>query len=391
MVGKKIKIAHIVSTFPPYRGGMGNVAFQLADGLSHLKHEITIFTPKRSLSDKSIQSYFKIIKLKPQFRFGNSAIIFQLIYLLFRYKLVHLHYPFLGASTAIILSKLVMGKKQKFILHYHMDLVGRSWKSVVYKIYNKIFLPLLVKFADKILLTSEDYLKNSLLNKYYIKKKEKFDILPNGVNIKYFSPQPKDLQLIHKYQLDKKKIILFVGALDSAHYFKGVNYLIKAFENLNRDDVKLIIVGEGDLKKAYQEMATSFGLQNNVVFTGYIPDEELVRYYNLCDIFVLPSIDKSEAFGMVLLEAMSCSKPVIATDLAGVRKVVTQKVNGLLVKPKNAQQLTNKINLLLDNPQSGKLYGKNGRKAVEEKYSWENITKQLIKIYNLKNEVLPDK
>ena len=383
MVAKELKIAQVVCSFPPYRGGMGNVAFNLADCLSQLKQEVIVFSPKLSSLDHDIKSYFRIYKLAPQFKYGNSAVVLQLCYLLLKYDIVHLHYPFLGASLATLFSKILKGKRQKLVVHYHMDLVGRDWKSLVYRLYNSIFLPLLARFADRILVTSQDYLKTSLIYKYYLKYQNKFFILPNGVDLDYFRPKPRDTGLVNKYGLAGKKGILFVGALDSAHYFKGVNYLLKAFETIVSDNLRLIIVGAGNLLKTYKDMAVSFGLEKSVIFTGYIPDADLASYYNLADVFVLPSIDKSEAFGMVLLEAMACAKPVIASDLSGVREVVRKRVNGLLVKPKNSQQLSEQLDYLLKHPKIGLQFGLNGRRIVEESYAWKNITEQLLKIYRL--------
>ncbi|OGY89715.1 MAG: hypothetical protein A2927_00160 [Candidatus Komeilibacteria bacterium RIFCSPLOWO2_01_FULL_45_10] len=381
MVEENQKIAQVVSTFPPYRGGMGNVAYHLADQLSRRTFEVEVFTPRYSLREHSFNSHFKIHKLNPQFKYGNAAIVLQLAGYLLKFDVIHLHYPFLGASTAVLLAKLIKRKKLKFILHYHMDLVGRDWKSWVYKSYNWFFLKNLVRAADQIIVSSQDYLKNSLLNRFYGRYENKFRILPNGVDTDYFHPQNKDNYLVSKYRLNGKKVILFVGALDSAHYFKGVNYLIKAVEFLNRDDYRLIIVGDGDLKPVYENMVESSALSERVVFTGYVPDEELIKYYNLADIFILPSIDQSEAFGMVLLEAMACAKPVIATDLAGVREVVEKKINGLLVKPKNPELLAKLINELLNNPALCQEYGQNGRAKVEKFYGWDIVTENLLKIY----------
>ncbi|HLD27880.1 MAG TPA: glycosyltransferase family 4 protein [Patescibacteria group bacterium] len=378
---KRLKIAQIVSTFPPYRGGMGNVAYHLTDSLSRLGYEVVVFTPKTKLSDVNMQSYFKIHKLLPQFKFGNSAIVLQLAYHLLKFDLVHLHYPFLGASLGVILAKLIRGKKIKFILHYHMDLVGQDWRSFVYKFYNWIFLSSLIKFSDYVITTSADYLKMSLLGKYYFKNEDKFEIIPNGVDLDYFKPRHKDSLLMTRYKLHDKKVILFVGGLDSAHYFKGVNYLLKAFERLKREDVKLIIVGEGNLKSVYEDMVDSSGLNHQVIFIGYVPDQELVKYYNLCDLLVLPSIDKSEAFGMVLLEAMACGKAVLASSLPGVRQVVEVNVNGRLFKPKDADNLASHLNRLLDDKNDLVNFGANGRKIVEKDYSWKTITETLLKIY----------
>ena len=378
-----MKIAQVVSTFPPYRGGMGNVAYYIAEQLSIAGNDVTVFTPKYGFNDSDLQSFFKVFKLSPQFRFGNSAIVLQLAYhLVFKkFEIVHLHYPFMGASLAVIAAKLLRGRKLKLVVHYHMDLVGQGWRKAIYNAYSCFNLRWIVKLADVILTTSADYLKHSNVYGYYPKYQNKFITLPNGVDVEKFKPQGKSFSLTDKYGLKDKKVILFVGALDSSHYFKGVNYLIKAAQMLKRDDFKLIIVGEGDLRPVYEDMVDSFNLNGQVIFTGYIPDESLVKYYNLADIFVLPSVDQSEAFGMVLLEAMSCAKPVIASDLPGVREVVTKNVNGYLFKPKQVEQLVARLNNMLNNPQECVNYGLAGRQKVEVNYSWVKIVRQLENIY----------
>jgi len=376
-----MKIAQVVSTFPPYHGGMGNVAYQIADKLSSLKYNVTVFTPRRGVFDRDLVSYFKIDKLATAFRYGNAAEVFQLFWRLWRYQIIHFHFPFIGACLAIVLLKFFKGKKNKLILHYHMDLVGRGWRSCIFKIYNLLFLPILVKQADKIIVTSRDYLTESLLAKYQQRYGYKIAEIPNGVDTDFFKPSFSNGNLKNKYGLMNKKVVLFVGGLDSAHYFKGVNYLLKAVQLLDRDDLKLILVGDGDLKQVYIDLAESFGIYDKVIFAGYIPDGELIKYYNLCDFFVLPSIDKSEAFGMVLLEAMACGKPVIATNLPGVRQVVNKKMDGRLARPKDAEHLAEQMKYFLDHPQEIIEYGKAGRQKVLEKYGWSIIVKKIIDLY----------
>lgn len=376
-----MKIAQVVSTFPPYHGGMGNVAYQIADKLSNLKYDVTVFTPRRGSFDHSLVSYFRISKLVPIFRYGNAAEVFQLVWRAWGYHVIHLHYPFIGACSGIILLKFLRQRKIKLILHYHMDLVGQGWKSYIFKLYNKIFLPILVKKSNKIIVTSRDYLAESLLAKYQTKYGYKIVEVPNGVDIDFFRPNLPDNILKERFDLKSKKIVLFVGGLDSAHYFKGVNYLLKAVQLLNRKDVKLILVGDGDLKQVYIDLAQSFDIHDQVIFTGYVPDGELIKYYNLCDFFILPSIDKSEAFGMVLLEAMACGKPVIATNLPGVRQVVSEKIDGRIVRPKDAENLAEQIKYFLDNPRQIIKYGNAGRIKVLGKYSWSIIVQKIIELY----------
>ena len=376
-----MKIAQIVSTFPPYHGGMGNVAYQIADKLSSLKYEVTVFTPRRSYFEKNLISFFNVNRMVSVFRYGNSAVVLQLFWKLWKFEIIHLHYPFIGACSPIILLKLIKGKKIKFIFHYHMDLVGQGWKSLFYKFYNLLYLSLMIKLADKIIVTSFDYLKESLLAKYQHKYYKKIVEIPNGVDTTFFKPLPKDISLEYKYDLTNKKVVLFVGGLDSSHYFKGVNYLLKAIHLLKRKDIVLILVGDGDLKEVYSDLAESFNINDQVIFTGYVPDQELIKYYNLCDVFILPSIDKSEAFGMVLIEAMACGKPVIASDLPGVRQVINKGVDGRLTRAKDAEHLAEQILYFLNHLPEIEEYGQAGRKKVVTKYSWQIIVKQLIKLY----------
>jgi len=379
-----MRIAIITPTFPSYAGGIGKVAAFNARELKKLGHQVTVFTPdyepvKEEFTDLEIK------RIKPLFKYGNAAFIPALGKMLKGFDIIHLHYPFFGAAEIIWLhnSKFKI-QNSKLILHYHMDVVGRGWLKLIFKFHNQFILPKIVKAADKIIFTSLDYSKNSNLAKWLKNQPSKFVAIPNGVDSQNFLPQLKSQTLLEKYQINPSdKIILFVGGLDQAHYFKGIEYLLQAVSRLRQTAYfwKLIIVGEGDLKNYYSDYANQLGLDNEVIFSGYAPDEDLPNYYNLADVCVLPSIDKSEAFGLALIEAMACGKPVVATDLAGVRSVVEDGVNGLLTQPKNAADLAAKINYLLINPEIAQEFGHNGRKKVEEEYEWGRIGRKLDELY----------
>jgi glycosyltransferase involved in cell wall biosynthesis len=122
------------------------------------------------------------------------------------------------------------------------------------------------------------------------------------------------------------------------------------------------------------------GLGKNVIFLGQKNQDEVARYCNRASIFILPSID-IEGFGVVLLEAMACKIPVIATDIVGVAREVKQNNCGIIVKPKDSQALAEAIIKLLKNPKLAKKMGENGRILVEEKWGWEKIAKRVEKIY----------
>ena len=197
-----------------------------------------------------------------------------------------------------------------------------------------------------------------------------------------FVPEPKDKELLARYGLKvEDKVVLFAGGLDSAHYFKGVKYLIKAVSLAADKNVKALIVGGGDLLPEYQNLAREYKLESRVKFTGYVPADTIVQHYNLGDVFILPSINNSEAFGIVLIEAMACGKPVIATNLKGVRSVVDTGVNGMLVEPKNSRDIANKIDIIFGNPETYSRFSRNCLETVARKYRWTTISENLEKVY----------
>ncbi len=371
-----MKIAEVTSTFPPYKGGIGNVAYYNSWSLAALGHEVTVFTPLYKKFSQTEELPFKVMRLYPWFKYGNAGILPQLWWHLPKYDVIHLHYPFFGgAETIYFLDKF---KDLKLVVTYHMDVVGTGLLAKFFGWHTQHVLPKILDRADKIIVTSYDYARQSSLKERLQVEPEKFVEIPCGVNHLLFKRRLPDKELMQRYDLYDKKVILFVGALDKAHYFKGVNILIQAMSKLsNNNDIRLVIAGGGDLKESYQSLVNSLGLSKKVIFAGFVSDSDLPRFYNLADIFVLPSIDRSEAFGIVLLEAMATNVPVIASDLPGVRSVVDKKQNGLLVKPGNVDNLVLMLKYLLDNPRVAKAYGNAGREKVIAKYTWEKIGYQL--------------
>lgn len=379
-----MKIAIVTPTFPPYAGGIGNVALFNARELAKLGYQVTVFTPFYQ-AVKEEATDIKIVRIKPLIKHGNAAYVPALSWLLKGYDIIHLHYPFFGGAEVIWWHQRKFKKqKAKIILHYHMDVVGTGVIKWLFKFHKTFLLSRIVKMADKIILTSTDYGKNSNLARWLEKNPAKFIEVPNGVDTQNFSPRPKDQEILKKHEIDiNEKVVLFVGGLDKAHYFKGVEYLIEAMSRLRLSpyEWKLVIVGEGDLKQQYIDLVNQLKMHLRTIFTGYVPNEDLPKYYNLADVVVLPSVDKSEAFGLTLVEAMSCGKPVVASNLAGVRSVITEDMDGLLVEPKNANDLATKINRLLADQELCLDFGKAGRRKVLLKYDWKMIGRKLDELY----------
>ena len=200
-----------------------------------------------------------------------------------------------------------------------------------------------------------------------------YQVIPNGIDIDHFAAAVSPI-----YELKDGKInILFVGRLERR---KGLKYLIEAFLKLKWEcpNIRLIIVGPGDLDK---ENRYILGASNSedIVIVGRVSYEELPRYYASSDIFCSPATG-SESFGIVLLEAMASSKPVVASDILGYRDVIKDSQQGLLFANKDCDSLVGALKSIIDNPDLGARMGVFGRKTVES-YRWSSIAKQVEGYY----------
>jgi len=208
----------------------------------------------------------------------------------------------------------------------------------------------------------------------------KATICPMGIDISTFIPKDR-VSLKEKYNIKTKYILLFVGRLIEV---KGVEYLIDAVEIVSKElrDLKLLIVGTGNLERKLKEKVRKLNLSSYVSFLGGVRHENLIDYYNICDLVILPSIvdryGQTESLGMVILEAMSCGKPVIASNVGALPEVVKDGYNGILAIPGNLTDIADKIMKMLKKMDRN-LLEKNARRTAEE-YSWSNIGKEYLEI-----------
>lgn len=368
-----MKIAEVSATFPPYNAGTGNVCYHNSLELKKLGHDVTVYTGRRSNLEKENSKSLSVKYLKPLFTVGNAPFLPQLLKLK-DYDIVHLHYPFFFGAELVYLNSII--RNSKYVLTYHNDAISNGLYGLFFNIYSNTIQKLILGRADKIFIPSLDYAQNSYLSKIFRDNPQKIIEIPNGVDSGKFNPSNEGSFIKQKYSLNNKKIILFVGALDKAHYFKGVDILLESMKYVCNQNYHLIIVGEGELKESYINKIDELGLNSYVTFAGKVSDEELPLYYAASDVTVLPSIGV-ESFGLVLIEAMATGKPVIASNLPGVRSVVDDGKNGFLVIPKDSKDLASKINKILNNGELASRFGINGRKKIEEMYSWGKVTKKL--------------
>jgi len=374
-----MKIASIVCTFPPYAGGIGNSAFRINELLKD-KNEIAVFTPATT---------------KPWLRYGLGAFMPQLFWKLNKFDYIYLHYPFFGTAEVVWFFKLFF-KKPKLILHYHMDVRGLRPLARLLSWPSRLIRRSLLNQAETIITASLDYIKKSQIKNYYAARPEKFKEIPFGVDLEKFQPKiinqkindqaiSKAQKIVHyvndKFIKKHRVNVLFVGGLDSAHYFKGVEVLLNAlFLSTNRN-WRLRIVGEGNLRAHYEEIAQHLKINNQVEFVGNLSEADLIRTFQEADLFVLPSINSNEAFGLVLIEALACGVPVIASDLPGVRRVFEDNKQGLLVEAGNVNDLTKKLELIFNDEKRRKEMALAARQLAEQKYDLKKIKIHLESLF----------
>lgn len=366
-----MKIAQIVCTAPPYSGGIGNSAYTFGELLSS-RYKVTTFSPRyKKNKTASPAGRQKSIRIPSLLKYGNAAFVPRLLKYLDKYDVIYLHYPFFGGAEVIWFYKTFINRRKKLVIHYHMDVFKLGLAAKILSLPSRIIFNSLFKKADLITTASVDYVRHSQLKKIYFENKEKFREIPFAVDTDKISPS---------FTPQETPRLLLVGGLDRAHYFKGVDILLQALSLLKDKNWQLDIVGEGELKPFYKEQAQKLGLTERVNFRGELSGKALAQYYRKSDIFVLPSRDKSEAFGIVLLEAMGGGTPVITSDLPGVRSVFTENEQGILARPEDPRDLSEKISYLLDNPRKRKEMGRQARKLVEKKYSLSTLQNNLLSL-----------
>jgi len=368
-----VRVAHVTPVFPPYRGGMGNVAFHQARALAEQGVEVTVLVPRRAARPLRPLGV-EVVELSAVVSTGNAACLPEVIARTAGYDLIHLHYPFFG--TAELLAARRFFSPPPIILQYQMDVIGRGWRAAAFRWHRRMLLPMILRAADGIIVTSLDYASSSFLAPRLPRLHQRTSIIPAGVDLSYFSPDGSPASHEATDGVTGHPTIFFLAVLDGAHYFKGLHVLIDAMRRL--PGAALIVGGDGDMRPRYEVHAAALGVAERVHFVGDIPDERLPDYYRAADVVALPSVDRTEAFGLVLLEAMACGTPVVASRLPGVRTLVDEGRTGYLAEPGNAADLADKIACCA---RETHVLGTNSRKMVEERFGWKTIGQQLVTSY----------
>lgn len=366
-----MKILQVNKLYYPWIGGVEKIVQQIAEGLNKKNNlEIEVLC----CSSKGKRKVEKINEVKV-WQSKSLGIIFSMplsldFFRLFRklskkVDLIDLHFPFPLADLAIFLFK----PKTPIIIHYHCDIVKQKFFAFLLKPI--IFQTL--KKAKKIIVSNPNLIKNSP----YLKRfQNKCQIISFGVDLNKFQKTTEQEIEIQKIKEKYGNFVLFVGRLI---YYKGVKYLIEAMKDIK---MNLVIIGCGPLEKSYKLQAISYKLQNRVFFLPEQKDKDLINFYHACEVFVLPSVFKSEAFGIVLIEAMACAKPVISTELGTGTSWNNQNgITGFIVPPRNSQALSLAIQKIINNKKLAQEMGQAAQERVLKCFTLEKMVEKTKGIY----------
>jgi len=376
-----MKIVIVNSFFPPWRGGAETYAYNLAVHLKRRGHEVTVMCSNPPL-EPGIQTVggLNIERLRMSRRIYGTPVMPNLFSRLLSEPadILHANFPspYIAFVTAVV-SKL---KRIPAVLTWHNDLppVTRTAGMLV-TLHDHLVLPAYLDCYSKVIATSDRYASTS---NNLRRVRTKVVVIRNGVDTERFNPNVKGSRIKDKFKLHDCKIVLFVGALTEWHRYKGLDVLLEALSQINQSRrVRLLVVGDGALKEEYQQLASSLKINDSVIFAGDVSDVELPEYYACSDILVLPSKDRSEGFGLTLLEANATGKPAIGSSVGGIPSIIRDGYNGALVPENNPRALSSKLVELLygDDPILTQM-GKNGR-ALAESLDWSVVAREVEGLY----------
>lgn len=381
------KLLIVSPYFYPEIGGAENYSYNIAKGLVKKGFKVTVLCSTKLGKDKTETiDGINVIRQKPDFIVSNTPVKFNLYFTVSKllreekFDLVNSHTPVpYYADMACYAAKRA---NVRFILTYHNDNTHPNFLvNALCNIYNYTLNKLTLKWSTKIITPSPYCFHES---KFLLAHKDKLSWIPPGVNMKKFYPGKS--YLVHtRYNIPKKaKIVMFVGQMGKFHKHKGVDILIKAFKSVSEKipSAYLVLVGKGDMVEEYKKISKELGIADKVIFTGFVSDEELPEYYRSADVVALTPTTVQEGFGMTLIEAMACGKPVIGTRIGGIKYIINEGENGFLVDVGDVISLGNLMIKLLSDKNLFKIMRKNRTKTAEEKFSWVGSTEKLCKLYN---------
>lgn len=367
------KVLHVSKFYPPYKGGIEDVCCSIVRSVGGFAHKVICFNMGRKNSIYEVDNGVEVVRVGAVSQCFSQPISFDFFFMLrklmksYAPDIVHLHVP---NPFSAIMTLLALRKETKLVVHWHSDIIKQRFSYLFYKPFERMLL----KRADRIFVTSPNYMDCSLPLRGF---KDKITVIPNGIAVKKMElPENSDEVIASiKQRFDNKKIVFFMGRHVT---YKGLEMLLAA-EPYIEEDCVIVIAGNGPLTKELMAKSKS----DRVVFIGEISDGEIAPYMTAASVLAFPSITKNEAFGIVLAEAMYCGTPPVTFTIegSGVNWVNLKDETGLEVSNGDYKSFGLAVNRLLADDDLRNRLGQAARQRIVENFTMDKVKHLVEKEY----------
>ncbi len=367
---RRLKVLHVGKYYPPVRGGMERVLQLLCEKeQQHVDVQVLVSSLDRRTTRERINNV-AVTRAGCLAAIGSVGLSPSLPVELARTAadVTVIHEP----NPVALVADAITRRSGPLVVYFHSEVVRAEWK---YRVLYRPFLKRVLDRADRILVATPAMRDTAVQLAGY---RDKCVVVPYGIELEAFaaSPTVNREASAWRQQLGPPPLLLFVGRLVA---YKGLDVLVRAMAGL---EAKLAVVGDGPLRAVLECVSTESGVSDRVHFLGALTDPEVVALYHACDVFVLPSVTRAEAFGMVQIEAMACGKPVVSTDVpSGVAWVNRHGESGLVVPPGNVDMLGDTLRRLCADGALRARLGASARSRVEREFTADLMASRTLAIY----------
>ena len=370
-----MRIVQVSPFFFPHAGGVESHVRSLAGEFAREGHEVTVVTSRyrSDLPAEEEMEGYRVVRTRTLGVAFNTPIDVGTGSRLRRVPadVVHLHYP--PPLTSFFATLALGSSSVPVCLTYHCDLylsglLGRGLAGL----YQRTLLRPTLNGVRRIVVHTRSYGTTSAML-----RGRDLEIIPSVVDLDRFRPGLDPGELRKRVGVEGKRVLVFTGRLVP---HKGVDVILQSLRELPRD-VVLVVIGAGPRLTDLVGLCRRIGVADRVRFCLGVSDDDLPRYLALGEVFVFPSQNRLEGFGLAVAEAMAAGLPVVIADVPGVREVIEDGKEGLLAEPLLASDLARKVTRLLDDPGLARQMGAAGRRRAELRYSLPIVARDLIRLY----------
>ncbi|MGH9867803.1 MAG: glycosyltransferase [Candidatus Polarisedimenticolia bacterium] len=364
-------VLHVGKYYPPVEGGIENHVASLCSGLSaHYEVTALVFNTERG-TRREVQDGVRVVRAGSLGQVFSTEIAPSFLGAFRRLRgadIVHLHVP----NPVGELACLSLPRSTPLVVTYHSDVVRQKLLGRL----NRVVLHRVLGRADRVIVFTRRYLESSPVLRHHA---DRCAIIPHGIDLEEMDLTPAARQAAIRLRAEHgDRIAVFVGRLV---YYKGVNVLLRAMALV--PDARLLIVGDGPMRRTLEDLCHHLGLDTRVRFLGSVPHEEKVAACHAGSFLVLPATHRSEAFGLVQVEAMAASRPIICTNIdSGVPWVNADGRTGLVVEPGDHEALAAAMRRLFGDAELCHRFGEAARRRAEELFSREIMIRDSMALYD---------